>query len=148
MAARGPADPRSMRKFLVLLAMAVLTTMAPTPSLAKSVKDRDHDKMPDRWEKAHGLSTKRKDAKGDRDKDGLTNLREYKLGTDPREADSDGDSLKDGDEVRAHTNPLDEDTDGDGLDDASEDDYGTNSLVADSDDDGVDDLQETEDRTT
>src|SRR3954469_5781364 len=133
MAARGPADPRSMRKFLVLLAMAVLTTMAPTPSLAKSVKDRDHDKMPDRWEKAHGLSTKRNDAKADRDKDGLANLREYKLGTDPRLADTDDDALTDGQELRLRTDALEPDTDGDGIDDGDEVADGTDPLVADED---------------
>ena len=52
--------------------------------------------MPDRWEKGHGLSTKRNDAKADPDKDGVTNIREFKLGTDPRKADTDGDGIEDG----------------------------------------------------
>ena len=44
----------------------------------------------------------------DPDHDGLTNLEEFKLGTDPNNPDSDGDGLADGDEVHVFlTNPLD-----------------------------------------
>jgi len=43
----------------------------------------------------------------DSDGDGLTNLEEQKLGTDPNNADSDGDGLSDGDEVNIFgTDPL------------------------------------------
>lgn len=57
----------------------------------------------------------------DRDKDGLDDVREKELGTDPLKADTDGDSLKDGDEVITYkTNPLLADTDGDGLSDGDE----------------------------
>src|SRR5437016_4197080 len=107
-----------MRKLLVLATMALLVAIAPGHAIAKSPqRDRDHDKMPDRWEKAHGLSTKHNDAKKDLDKDGVVNLREFKLGTDPRKADSDGDGLSDGQEVKLHTDATEADTDGDGLDD-------------------------------
>src|SRR3954449_7557452 len=158
---RARADRAAMRKLLVLACMAALVAITPAHAIAKSTpRDRDHDKMPDRWEQAHGLSTKRNDAKKDLDKDGVVNLREFKLGTDPRkadtdgdgltdgqelqlhtdatEADTDGDGLDDGDEVRAHTNPLAEDTDGDGVDDATEADDGTDPLVADAGDDSGD----------
>src|ERR1700742_786683 len=49
----------------------------------------------------------------DTDRDGLKNLKEFKLGTNPRKADSDGDKLKDADEVTSSNNPRTADTDGD-----------------------------------
>jgi len=80
----------------------------------------------------------------DRDGDGLTDLVEVSLGTDPDLADTDADGLSDGDEVNTHkTDPLLADTDGDGLSDGSEvNTYGTQPLVSDSDGDSVDDGEE------
>lgn len=50
----------------------------------------------------------------DRDKDGLTDSEEAKLGTSPTSADTDADGLFDKEEVYTyHTNPLNPDTDGD-----------------------------------
>jgi hypothetical protein len=56
----------------------------------------------------------------DADKDGLKNLKEFKLGTDPKKADSDKDGLNDGDELASGNNPLKADTDGDGVKDGKE----------------------------
>jgi parallel beta-helix repeat protein len=43
----------------------------------------------------------------DTDGDGISDLQEFELGTDPNNADSDGDGLKDGDEVNVYsTNPA------------------------------------------
>jgi hypothetical protein len=54
----------------------------------------------------------------DSDGDGLSDVEEETLGTQPDNPDSDGDTLSDGDEVNLHgTNPLEEDSDFDGLDD-------------------------------
>lgn len=65
----------------------------------------------------------------DSDKDGLDDVRERELGTDPYNADTDGDGLSDGDEVLIwKTNPLNPDTDGDGYSDGQEVRNGYNPL--------------------
>ncbi len=71
------------------------------------------------------------DAEKDTDGDGITNLKELELGTDPGLTDTDADGLSDGDEVNRGTNPINYDTDGDGASDGAEVEIGTNPLVAD-----------------
>lgn len=62
----------------------------------------------------------------DDDNDGLTDVLELALGSDPFVADTDGDTLPDGDEVNIYaTSPLLADTDSDGFDDAVELDAGS-----------------------
>lgn len=57
----------------------------------------------------------------DSDGDGLFDLEEAALGTNPNNPDTDGDGINDGDEVKlTHTNPLNDDTDGDGEKDGDE----------------------------
>jgi hypothetical protein len=56
----------------------------------------------------------------DSDRDGLKNLKEFKLGTDPRKADTDKDGLKDGHEIASGNHPRKADTDGDGTKDGAE----------------------------
>lgn len=80
----------------------------------------------------------------DRDGDGLTQLEEEQLGTDPREADTDGDGLDDGAEVELGSDPLDPDTDGDGLSDGDEMDLGADPTREDTDGDGLSDAEEVE----
>ncbi len=83
----------------------------------------------------------------DTDEDGLSDgLEVLELETDPLDADSDDDGLEDGDEhLVTGTDPLDEDSDDDGLGDGQEIDVtGTDPLDADSDDDGMDDGTEVE----
>ena len=92
------------------------------------------------WEEKYDLE----DALGDNDDDGLTNLEEYELRTNPIEADTDSDGLSDGAEVALKSSPLISDTDNDGLNDKEESDIGTNPTKEDTDDDGFSDLKEVE----
>ena len=98
------------------------------------------DGIPDDWKIAHGFDPNDTSvANADTDGDGLTNLQEFQLGTDPRNPDTDGDGVTDGEEVKRGTNPLNADTDGDGLTDADEIRLGTNPLNPDTDGDGIPD---------
>jgi hypothetical protein len=91
--------------------------------------DRDLDGLPDDYEIANGLDPNDpSDALADLDRDGLTNLDEFRLGTDIRNPDTDGDGLSDGEEVLRGTNPLLADTDGDLVPDGVEVQLGTNPL--------------------
>ncbi|MBI5473716.1 MAG: outer membrane beta-barrel protein [Ignavibacteriae bacterium] len=80
----------------------------------------------------------------DDDRDGLKNVEEESLGTNPTNPDSDEDGLNDGQEVRRlHTDPLKADTDGDRLKDGEEIfKYYTDPRKADTDGDGVSDGEE------
>lgn len=88
-------------------------------------RDSDGDGMPNRWERSHGLNPRSAtDAKRDLDTDRLTNLVEYRMGSEPDDEDSDNDGHDDGDEVKdgkASTDVHDADTDDDGLKDGDED---------------------------
>lgn len=57
----------------------------------------------------------------DLDQDGLDDVREKEIGTNPQLSDTDGDGLNDGDEVTVYkSGPLKNDTDADGLSDGDE----------------------------
>ena len=95
--------------------------------------DFDSDGMTDSWETANLLNpTNASDAEVDTDSDGLSNLKEFLAGTNPRDFDSDDDGVSDGIEVFHGTRPLAassspawfnftgkiDDLDGDGLSDS------------------------------
>ena len=78
-----------------LLALAALMLALP---VAASARDRNHDNIPDRWERLHGLSLKVNQAHRDQDRDQLRNRAEFRARMDPRDEDSDDDAVEDGDE--------------------------------------------------
>lgn len=97
--------------------------------------DSDQDGLPDDFEIANGLNPNDPlDAQEDPDKDGLTTLQEYQLGTLFNNPDTDGDGISDGVEVSGSdgykTDPLKTDTDGDGVSDRDEIMTGFNPLDA------------------
>jgi len=109
--------------------------------------DTDGDEIPDSVETDNGLDPlDPTDAAGDLDADGLTNLEEFRAGTDMQNSDTDGDGISDADEIAGGTDPTSDDTDSDGLPDnvetdtgvfVDENDTGTDPLNPDTDDDGL-----------
>jgi len=105
------------------------TALTAGPALAR---DRDHDRLPDKWEKRHHLNLKKDDSRRDRDRDRLSNYGEYRAHTNPRKKDSDRDGRRDGredydrdklrnaDEIRTGFDPGDKDSDNDGVKDGRE----------------------------
>jgi hypothetical protein len=80
--------------------MALALAFAASLMLASgaAAKDRNHDRIPDKWEKRHHLSLKHKQGRRDQDHDGLKNRGEWRARFDPRDADTDDDGVDDGDE--------------------------------------------------
>ena len=78
------------------LALGALALLA-MPSLA-AAKDRNHDHIPDKWEKKHHLSLKVNQAHKNQDGDKLRNRAEFLAGDNPRNADTNGDGVMDGED--------------------------------------------------
>jgi hypothetical protein len=79
----------------LLFPFALLSALFLATSAYAGSRDRNHDRLPDRWEKQHHLSLKVKQTHRDQDHDGLANLAEWRAHTDPRDRDSDGDGIGD-----------------------------------------------------
>lgn len=78
------------------LALGALALLA-MPSLA-AAKDRNHDHIPDKWEKRHHLSLKVNQARLNQDGDKLRNRAEFLASDNPRDADSNDDGVMDGED--------------------------------------------------
>ena len=85
-----------LSRFLTTLALlAAAAALTAGPALARK---HDRDRLPDRWEKRHHLSTSVNQAGRDQDRDHLRNRAEFLAGDNPRDRDSDDDGVVDGDE--------------------------------------------------
>jgi hypothetical protein len=82
----------------LIVVLALLGSLLFAASASASGRDANGDRIPDRWEKKHGLSLKVKQARRDQDKDGFHNRAEWRAKTDPRDADTDDDGLDDSEE--------------------------------------------------
>jgi hypothetical protein len=161
-----------LRRLRLALAAVALLALLVVPATASAKRhhtaknaDRNHDSIPDKWEKKFHLHGKGV-AKADPDKDGLNNLAEFHSNTNPRKADSNGngvpdasedpdhDNVDNGNEIREGTNPLNADSNGNGVKDgqedrdkdhlnnAGEDQAGTDPVNPDTDGDGIKDGDE------
>jgi hypothetical protein len=121
-----------LRTFSVAAAGALALLLAAFAGTAVA-KDRNHDRIPDKWEKRFHLSLRVDQSDRDQDRDKVDNLNELQEGTNPRDRDSDNDGRKDGREDSDHDGlnnrmedvtaniPDDRDTDNDGIQDGRED---------------------------
>jgi hypothetical protein len=89
---------RTIRTFLLLASACASVLAFPASGMARSHGDRNGDRIPDRWERAHHLSLKVNQARRDQDHDGLRNKAEFMAGDNPRDADTDNDGTEDGQE--------------------------------------------------
>lgn len=93
-----PTKARRPRLGMTLFALALgAIALLAMPGLA-AAKDRNHDRIPDRWETHHKLSLKVNQARHDQDGDHLRNRAEFLAGDNPRDRDSDDDGVMDGGE--------------------------------------------------
>jgi hypothetical protein len=86
----------SARRLAGLIAALAAMVVFAAPAMASG--DRNHDGIPDKWERKHDLSLKHSQAKKDQDSDGLKNKGEFRASFDPQDADTDDDGVEDGDE--------------------------------------------------
>lgn len=97
---------------ITTLAAALIGALAmlALPAVA-AARDGNHDRIPDRWEKRHHLSTKVNQSHRDQDHDQLHNRAEFLAGDDPRDRDSDDDGVIDGNENAGTIESFDAATD-------------------------------------
>ena len=89
---------KSQRRIATITAAMLALCGSLLLASAASAKDRNHDRLPDRWEKAHHLSLHVNQARRDQDHDGLNNRGEFRAQLNPRDADTDNDGIDDGNE--------------------------------------------------
>jgi hypothetical protein len=88
----------STRKLGALLSAALGLILVFAMQGQAVAKDRNHDRISDRWERNHHLSLKVNQARRDQDRDGLENRGEFRADFRPHDPDSDNDGVEDGDE--------------------------------------------------
>jgi hypothetical protein len=101
---------RNRARLGALLAAALgAVALLALPGVA-AAKDRNHDRIPDRWEKRHHLSLHVNQAGRDQDRDHLDNRGEFKAGDNPRDRDTDNDGVMDGEENAGTIASFDQET--------------------------------------
>ena len=121
-----------LRKALLIFAGLILATYS-LGLIGVASAHHDDDQLPDRWESRNGIVVAGDDDAGDKDHDGLNNLKEFNRDSEPDDEDTDDDGMDDGDEVKdsdPDTKLHDDDSDDDGDEDGDEDE----------DQDGIDNL--------
>lgn len=121
-----------MTKARIITAAVVAVAAVLVMATSATAKDRNRDRIPDKWEKRFHLSLKVNQANKDQDRDKVDNLNEFREGTSPRDRDTDNDGTKDGREDRDH----------DGLDNMNEDASANDPVDPDTDNDGIEDGEE------
>jgi len=81
-------------------------------TLSINKEDSDADGLLDTWEILY-FGNLNQGPDDDYDNDGLTNLEEFQLGTNPSDPDTDNDEMADGWEIDNGLNPFQDDSDGD-----------------------------------
>src|SRR5262245_65410083 len=95
---RGVQMKRRTTTRLTVLVVAALGALLVAFSASALARDRNNDKIPDRWERTHGLSLNKKKCKREQEADQLRNRGEFRASMDPKDADTDDDGIVDGDE--------------------------------------------------
>lgn len=85
------------------LVVQVTVTPVPTESGQSAPQDSDGDGVSDMCEEALGTDPNSSDS----DEDGVQDAEEVRDGTDPNKADTEGDGVSDGEEKKDGTDPLD-----------------------------------------
>jgi hypothetical protein len=116
---------------LLLLALAAAVALLAVPAVSQA-RDRNHDGLPDKWEKHFHLSLHKNQAQRDPDRDRVDNANEFREHTNPRSRDTNHNGRPDGREDR----------DRDHLNNAAEDATGNDPIDRDTDNDGIPDGQE------
>jgi hypothetical protein len=98
---------RSTGRLAAGIATMAVAAVAASPAAAA---DRNHDRIPDRWEVKNHLSLDKNQARKDQDRDGLRNRGEFQANMDPRNDDTDGDGVEDGVEGAGTVSSFDANT--------------------------------------
>lgn len=126
---------RNAHRIVAVFACCVVVLMVVGAGAAQAQggkRDRNHDGIPDKWEKRYRLSIRKNQANRDQDRDGVRNKCEFQAKTNPRRDDSDRDG----------TDDADEDRDRDGVSNGDESKRRANCGKRDTDEDGIDDGDE------
>ncbi|HEX8753308.1 MAG TPA: hypothetical protein VF731_07815 [Solirubrobacterales bacterium] len=95
---------------LLALALGAIALLAMPGVAAAKMKDRNHDHIPDKWEKRHHLSLQVKQTYRDQDGDHLNNLGEWEAGDNPHNADTNHNGIEDGEENAGTIASFDKET--------------------------------------